>query len=170
MHVPTPIGNICSYKICLSFSIIDCIIKLTKTFFGPNFFLTQKFFKPKIFLVQKFISTKFFYNPKLPGLEMLLDQTFSSDLKSGFKFFCQTPVPSPDFSLWTRSWLCFTPVTTTRSERTRRRRRAPIKIFQKGKDFALTEVWHWLKTKSCWLIIFWTNNLFWTKIDFEFKI
>ena len=33
--------------------------------------------------------------------------------KARWRKYCQTPVQSPDFSLWTRSWLYFTPVTTT---------------------------------------------------------
>ena len=37
----------------------------------------------------------------------------TSTQNSAVNIFCQAPVQSPDFSLGTRSWLCFPPVTTT---------------------------------------------------------
>ena len=45
-------------------------------------------------------------------------------------YFCQTPVQSPDFSLGTRSWLCFPPVTRMITTTT-----TPTKIYRK-------EIWH----------------------------
>ena len=44
----------------------------------------------------------------------------TSTQNSAVNIFCQAPVQSPDFSLGTRSWLCFPPVTT-KTRRTRRR-------------------------------------------------
>ena len=53
-------------------------------------------------------------------------------VKLSVKWFCQTPVQSPDFSLGTWSWLCFPPstrITTTTTTRTLR------KIYQMEENY-----------------------------------
>ena len=82
-----------------------------------------------LILYQLASDKQFWYWHILQGSWHTLDISKTSPPLTEYGYY-QTSVRSPDFSLGTRSWLCFTPVTTT----TRRTRRTstPTKIYQKG--------------------------------------
>ena len=70
------------------------------SFLTPNFYGSEKFRYLKRSWIRPHIT--------LFGVYMFLKMGNIINF-----YFCQSPVPSPDFSLGTRSWLCFIPVTTT---------------------------------------------------------
>ena len=80
--------------------------------------------------------------------------------------YCQTPVPSPDFSLGTRSWLCFTPVTTRRNKNPHQNFNWSLILKTKSCCFTFwvhlrLEKWSFYplqKTPSC---LFWIQNILW---------
>ena len=92
-------------------------------------------------ILYKIIS--YFFNPfNLPARKkvLLFFKWLTSNLSLSLNFFwysmsklwknranCQTSVPSPDFSLGTRSCLCFTLVTTTTTRTTRTTRSLTLK-------------------------------------------
>ena len=60
---------------------------------------------------------------------------------------CQTPVQSPDFSLGTTSWLCFTPVTRTTTTTTRTTPKYTRRKHPRGLKFGKKP--HQTKPNSC---------------------